>query len=81
MNDSNHDFHGPAQVISRNDVGAVALCSCGHLHLNLEYLTLRFEPAAFRELVGLLAFAQRRLDTDARLQTDTAPSVDALPMH
>jgi hypothetical protein len=58
------DFHGPARVISRSAIGAVALCACGHLHVNLEYLTLRFEPDAFRELLDMLTAAQHRLDAD-----------------
>jgi len=34
--------------MSRGAIGQVALCGCGHLHLNLQYLTLRFEQDAFR---------------------------------
>jgi hypothetical protein len=56
--------HGPAQVISQGPLGSVALCECGHLHLTLQYLTLRFDRSAFRELAVLLVAAQRRLDTD-----------------
>ena len=65
------EFHGPAQVISRSAVGAVALCSCGHLHVNLEYLTLRFEPEAFRELVDMLLSAQGRLDAALPADADS----------
>jgi hypothetical protein len=42
--------------------GSVVLCRCGNLHLNLDYLTLRFEPQAFRELAGLLHGAQQGID-------------------
>jgi hypothetical protein len=55
----------PAREISRTSMGTVVLCGCGNVHLNLEYLTLRFEPQAFRELACLLHFAQHRLDGDA----------------
>lgn len=63
----------PVQTISQAQVGTVARCRCGHLHLNLQYLTLRFEPDAFRDLAALLAFAQRRLDHDPALSGDTSP--------
>lgn len=76
--------HEPAHLISRSGVGSVALCQCGHLHVNLEYLTLRFEPAAFGELARMLIFAQRRLETDAQLQALVAPpasDADAASFH
>jgi hypothetical protein len=77
---SGASFHGPAEILSSSAVGAVALCGCGHLHLNLQYITLRLEPAAFRELAVMLTAAQRRLDADGRGQ---GASVDALaaPVH
>jgi len=28
-------------VLSRSDMGAVMLCRCGNLHLNLDFMTLR----------------------------------------
>lgn len=57
--------HCPSVPLARNRVGTVAACpECGHLQLVLEYLTLRFEPEAFRELASLLASAQHRLDRD-----------------
>jgi hypothetical protein len=58
--------HEP-RLISHGPIGQVALCACGHLHLNLQYLTLRFEQDAFRELAALLIHAQRRLDADPHL--------------
>jgi len=73
MDDSNccsptdESAHGP-RLISRGPIGNVVLCGCGHLHLNLQYLTLRFEPQAFQELAALLLRAQHRLDADARLR-------------
>jgi hypothetical protein len=68
----NQPVHGPAQVISQGPLGSVALCECGHLHLTLQYLTLRFEQPAFRELAALLMLAQRRLDTDLHPQNTSA---------
>lgn len=73
--------HGPALTLARSEVGAVSVCSCGVITLTLQYLSLRFEPGAFRELQGLLALAQRRLDGEASAAlAATAPS-DAPPVH
>jgi hypothetical protein len=36
--------------------------------VTLQYLTLRFEQEAFRELAALLMHAQRRLDGDPQLR-------------
>ena len=68
----NQPVHGPARVISQGPLGSVALCECGHLHLTLQYLTLRFEQPAFRELAALLMVAQRRLDNDLHPQNAAA---------
>ena len=71
------------RLISHGSVGHVALCGCGHLHLTLQYLTLRFEPEAFRELAALLMFAQRRLDSDPHLRAadPEAPLKSCGPIH
>jgi hypothetical protein len=66
---------GPARVLSRSGMGAVVLCPCGNLHLNLDFMTLRFEPRAFRELAAMLHGAQRRIDAD------TAQLADAASVH
>ena len=73
--------HEPTLLCS-GPAGSVAQCSCGNLHVNLQYITLRFEPDAFRELVGLLAIAQHRLDRD-HSQPALQPRVDAdiTPIH
>jgi hypothetical protein len=89
MNDSDAQGACPAQVIARSALGAVAVCpGCGNVQLTLEYLTLRLQPAAFRELVDMLVFAQRRIDGDPGLQgaTTTAQAPAALasrdePIH
>ena len=71
------------RLISHGSMGHVALCGCGHLHLTLQYLTLRFEPEAFRELATLLMFAQRRLDSDPHLRAvdPDAPPQPCGPIH
>ena len=49
------------------------MCGCGVLTVTLQYLSLRFEPEAFRSLVELLAQAQRRLDLGATSPAPQAP--------
>jgi hypothetical protein len=70
--DEDH-VHEPTLLCS-GPVGSVMRCSCGHLSVNLQYLTLRFEAAAFRELVGLIAIAQHRLDHDAGMRSSGSVS-------
>lgn len=65
--------HGP-RLLAHGSVGQVGLCGCGHLHLNLQYLTLRFEPDAFRELAALVMFAQRRLDAESAAPSAQPPA-------
>jgi hypothetical protein len=66
--------HCPSVPLARNRVGAVAACpDCGHLQLVLEYLTLRFEPEAFRELATLLASAQQCLDRERETGEERSP--------
>ena len=76
-------FHSPVNVIAQGDFGTVALCSCGHVHINLQYITLRFEPEAFGELVAMLGHAKHQLATDPRLRAMAAPQPDAdsSPVH
>ena len=74
--------HEP-RLISHGPIGQVTLCGCGHLHLNLQYLTLRFEQEAFRELAALLMHAQRRLDggPDSRTAPGRANQGDCSAVH
>ena len=44
------------------NVGSVSVCACGVITLTLQYISLRLEPVAFRELQCLLIVAQRQLD-------------------
>jgi hypothetical protein len=63
---------GPARVLSCSGMGAVVLCPCGNLHVNLDFMTLRFEPQAFRELTAMLHGAQRRIDVGSSPLGDAA---------
>jgi hypothetical protein len=74
------DDHGPSLVLARSDVGSISLCPCGVVTLTLQYLSVRFEPAAFRELQGLLALAQRRIDAGP-VQTLPRAADDGPPVH
>lgn len=67
-----------AEPMAHNAAGMVALCRCcGQIHLNLQYLTLRFEPEAFDELAALLAQAQRRM-AQRCAQTSRGEHADAM---
>lgn len=49
--------------VAASEVGSVSLCpDCGVVHLSLQYVSMRFEPEAFRALVRMLGLAQNRLD-------------------
>jgi hypothetical protein len=67
--------HEQIETLAASSVGDVKLCSCGVLTLSLQYLSLRFEPAAFRELTALLAQADQGL---SRVR-DSAPGPSAVP--
>jgi len=70
------------QCVASSAVGAVTTCpSCGNVQLTLDYLTVRFQAAAFRELVGMLVFAQTRLDSDPALRAAPASSAPDQPVH
>jgi hypothetical protein len=71
-NNRSHD-DCPRTPIAASEVGAVTACpGCGVVHLQLEYLTLRFEPEAFRDLARLVNQAQRRIDPPASEATGSA---------
>jgi hypothetical protein len=53
---------GIPRRLAESGVGRVTACSCGNIHFDVEYLTLRFVPEAFRELAEMLACAQRKID-------------------
>lgn len=65
----------PLHRLAAARIGNVALCrECAALHLSVQCLTLRMDPAAFMELVDLLVQARNRL-----LQASCAPAADADP--
>jgi len=52
----------PLHRLATGRIGQVALCrECAALHLSVQCLTLRMDPAAFMELVDLLVQARSRL--------------------
>jgi len=52
----------PLHRLAAARIGQVALCrECAALHLSVQCLTLRMDPAAFLELVDLLVQARARL--------------------
>lgn len=71
------DEHGLSLPLAHSDVGSVSMCSCGVVTLTLQYLSLRFEPGAFRELQALLAAVQHRLDLAAGRETTPLIVADA----
>ncbi len=74
--------HGAAVTIARAEVGAVSVCACGVLTLTLQYISLRLQPGAFRELRDLLSDAQRRLDSERELAMVPATcGSDIGPLH
>lgn len=76
------DDHGPSLPLAQSEVGSVSMCGCGVVTVTLHYMSLRFEPAAFRELLGMLNFAQHRLDSDPSIPSpQPAASIDAPPVH
>jgi hypothetical protein len=82
MNTSHTDPHEASQPLARSELGHVSTCACGVVTVTLHYLSLRFEPAAFRELLGMLALAQHRIDSDPSLLSPRTPSsIDAPPVH
>jgi hypothetical protein len=82
MNHLSNDNHGPSLPLAQSEIGHVSMCSCGVVTVTLHYMSLRFEPAAFRELLGMLNFAQHRLDSDPALHSlQPAASIDAPPVH
>jgi hypothetical protein len=64
------------QLIATSALGHITTCTdCGHVHLNLNAVTLRFDLDAFRDLVDMLGFAQHKLDTDNAAHQAMARSI------
>jgi len=82
MTHTETDHHGPSLPLAQSEVGQVSMCGCGVVTVTLHYLSLRFEPAAFRELLGMLNFAQARITNDPALHSSQpSSSIDAPPVH
>ena len=65
------------RLLTRSAVGGVTVCrGCGQVHLELQYLTLRFEEGAFRELARMVHLAQQRL---LQGRTASTPATDEAP--
>ena len=81
MSSLTSEEHGPGLTLAQGEIGAVSVCGCGVVTVTLQYLSLRFEPAAFRELQGLISVAQRRLDNESIALAASHASVDVPPVH
>lgn len=74
--------HGPHLPLARSEVGHVSTCPCGVVNLTLHYLSLRFEPAAFRELVRMLNGALARIEGHGTpVPASAAEPADTPPLH
>lgn len=49
------------QVLSQGPLGNVAICSCGHVHVTVQAVTLRLDQESFAHLARLVAGAQHAL--------------------
>ena len=80
---SQTDTHGTSQALAQSELGHVSLCGCGVVTITLHYLSLRFEPAAFRELLAMLNRAQHQLESDPAVDTEPRSplSMDAPSVH
>jgi hypothetical protein len=82
MHSDDSPDHGRGLTLARSELGAVSVCPCGVVTLTVQYLSLRFEPGAFRELQALLAQAQRRIDGSAAAASSPGPLPGGTPpMH
>jgi len=67
----------PLHRLAAARIGQVALCrECAALHLSVQCLTLRMDPAAFMELVDLMVQARNRL---LEASGAAVPDADAEP--
>lgn len=66
------------QLLAHTEVGKVSLCAgCGQVHLTLQFMTLRFEPEAFRSFVAMLGNAQHTLERESAGKQHDAPVLPA----
>lgn len=66
--------------LAANRLGQVALCpECAALHLSVQCLTLRMDPAAFMQLVEMMVQARQRLiEAGGALASEAAAESDVL---
>lgn len=63
------------QLLGEGPLGSVAQCGeGGQVHVVVGYLTLRLQPEAFRELVGMMALALQQMGP-ACLAPNVAPGL------
>lgn len=72
-----------SMVVSRSGMGHVAVCAgCGNVHLTMEYLTVRLQPGAFLELVGMVGDAHRKIAATSFFRHEAAADAAAdEPVH
>lgn len=70
------------ELLTSSEVGHVAICAgCGQIHLNLAYVTLRFDADAFRALTTMVNQAQRHMDCAATADASLLPAAMAGGLH
>lgn len=73
----------PLHRLASGRIGQVALCpDCAAVHLSVQCLTLRMDPAAFMELVELMVQARARLlaaESGTACDADEAPNAAESP--
>lgn len=68
--------------LARGEIGEVTVCAgCGQVHLNLQYLTLRFEPGAFLALAAMVDQARSGLERLASAPAAAATAAPAPRVH
>ena len=73
---NNHLEEHPPETLVHNGLCKVSACQhCGVVQLMLQYLTLRFDEAAFSQLVATLVLAEQKQEArrTAQATQDTQP--------
>lgn len=68
-----HHDQDDIETIARNTVGAVTRCPCGVFTVTLQFLNIRLEASAFKELQVLLNQAQTALNSQSSGAKTCAP--------
>lgn len=70
------------ELLASSEIGQVAVCqNCGQVHLNLQYITLRFEAAGFRALANMVSQAQHQIDRVTASKAAVVKSAAAGVLH